>query len=70
MGRIGRCSHSGPNYCRLRTMKLSRPLPFWELRTRLRPPAAKDRVGVAGVRGTPFIHLMYVVERRPPSILG
>ena len=24
----------------------------------------------AGVRGTPFIHLMYVVERRPPSILG
>ena len=36
-------------------------------RTRLR----RKKIGtVAGVRGTPFIHLMYVVERRPPSILG
>lgn len=36
-----------------------------------RTPARRKKIGtVAGVRGTPFIHLMYVVERRPPSILG
>ena len=36
-----------------------------------RTPARRKKIGtVAGVRGTPFIHLMYVVGRRPPSILG
>ena len=31
----------------------------------------EEKIGtVAGVRGTPLFHLMYVVERRPPSILG